>query len=89
MGTVIRGRVLDPNGQAMPGARVYFRSGPGVHADIAGLTSEAGDFALFAPSAGTYEIESVVDGFEPAVTTVEAADDGELSVDVVLESPAG
>ena len=89
MGTVIRGRVLDPNGQPMAGARVYFKSGPGVHADIAGLTSEAGDFALFAPYPGTYEIESVADGFEPAVVSTEAGEGGEISVDLQLEGPVG
>jgi Carboxypeptidase regulatory-like domain len=91
MGTVIRGRVVGPDGSAMPGARVYFKSGPGVHADIAGLTSEAGEFALFAPNPGVYEIESVADGFEPAVATVETADDGdpEVQVDVRLGGGGG
>jgi hypothetical protein len=89
MGTVIRGRVLGPDGQAMPGARVYFKSGPGVHADIAGLTSEAGEFALYAPSPGTYVIESAADGYAPAVTEVETADDGEIAVEVRLEAPRG
>lgn len=85
MGTVIRGRVLDPNGQPMAGARVYFRSGPGVHQDIAGLTSEAGDFALFAPDPGTYVIESVADEYEPAVISVETGDAGEIDVELQLE----
>lgn len=87
MGTVIRGRVLDPNGQAMAGARVYFRSGPGVHADIAGLTSEDGEFALFAPKSGTYVIESVADGYEPTVVNADAGDAGEIYVDLQLETP--
>jgi len=89
MGTVIRGRVLDPNGQPMAGARIYFRSGPGVHPDIAGLTSEAGDFALFAPEPGTYVIESVADGYQPAVVTTEAGDADEIQVDLQLEGPVG
>jgi hypothetical protein len=91
MGTVIRGRVLGPDGQALSGARVYFKSGPGVHPDIAGLTSEAGEFALFAPTSGTYQIESMADGYAPAVTEVETADDDgdELAVDVRLEAPLG
>ena len=89
MGTVIRGRVLGPDGSAMPGARVYFKSGPGVHADIAGLTSEAGEFALYAPSPGTYVIESAADGFSPAATQVETADDDEMAIDVQLEAPLG
>lgn len=87
MGTVIRGRVLGPNGQPMAGARVYFRSGPGVHPDIAGLTSEAGDFALFAPGPGTYVIESIADGYEPAVISAEAGDAGEINVEVQLGGP--
>lgn len=87
MGTVIRGRVLDQNGQPMAGARVYFRSGPGVHPDIAGLTSEAGDFALFAPNPGTYVIESVADGYEPTMVSAEAGDAGEIQVDLQLEEP--
>ena len=89
MGTVIRGRVLGPDGQAMPGARVYFKSGPGVHPDIAGLTSEAGEFALFAPTAGTYLIESMADGFAPTVTEIETANGDEVAVDVRLEAPLG
>lgn len=89
MGTVIRGRVLGPDGRPMSGARVYFRSGPGAHADIAGLTSDEGGFALFAPQEGTYEIESAADGFEPAVAKVDAPGEGELTVDVQLEREIG
>ncbi len=83
--TVIRGRVLDPEGRALSGARVYFRSGPGALPDVAGLTSEAGDFALAAPQPGLYVIESSADGFEPTAVTVDAFGADDVSVDVHLE----
>ena len=86
MGTVIRGRVLDPDGRPVSGARVYFRSGPGVHADIAGLTSESGEFALFAPSPGRYEIESAVDGFKPTATSADVGESGEFNVELQIEA---
>lgn len=86
MGTVIRGRVLDPRGSPVAGARVYFVSGPGVYPDIAGLTSESGEFALFAPTAGTYLIESAVDGYEPVQTETETGDLEEISIDLQIGS---
>jgi hypothetical protein len=89
MGTVIRGRVIDPDGEPVAGARIYFRSGPGVHADIAGLTSEAGEFALFAPSPGRYEIESAVDDREPVATSVEVGTSDEAFVELQLGASDG
>jgi hypothetical protein len=70
VGAVIRGIVTGPDGRALSGARVYVRRGPGPLPDVAGLTSEAGDFALAAPYAGEYVIESAADGFEPGSATV-------------------
>jgi hypothetical protein len=65
MAGVIRGRVTDPNGRGVPGARVYYRAGPESLPDIAGLTDPTGDFALAAPADGHYVVESAAEGFEP------------------------
>jgi Carboxypeptidase regulatory-like domain len=60
---VIEGTVLDPRGQALPGARVGWASGPpGVALpDVMALADAAGRFVLSAPAPGAYVVAAYSD----------------------------
>ena len=73
---VISGRVLDAEGKPVAGARVFFARGPGPLPDVAAVTGDDGAFALSAPHAGTYHVQSVTDG-ERARTVEVHVDAGE------------
>jgi hypothetical protein len=61
--SLIEGTVLDPRGQAQPGARVGWASGPpGVSLpDVMGMTDAAGRFVLSAPAPGAYVLAAYSD----------------------------
>ena len=59
-----------------------FRSAPGAFPDIAGLTSDLGEFVLAAPQPGRYEIELAAEGHAPAVVAVDAPASGSVDVEV-------
>jgi len=80
----IFGIVRDPHGNPVAQARVYFTGGPGSWPDIAALTDSHGAFSLSAPSAGTYNIECVAEGFVPATATVAVTEGQELHLDIWL-----
>ena len=63
MASIISGKVLDGNRQAISGARVFFSSGPVALPDVAALTNDKGEFTLSAPVPGVYTIEVAADGF--------------------------
>jgi len=81
---MISGHVRDRNGRPLALARVYVVSGPGAFPDVAALTDEQGAFTLPASGAGTYTIESSLEGFASAQTTVQLAGDGEARVEISL-----
>jgi hypothetical protein len=84
--SVIFGIVRDLNGNSVTQARVYFTDGPVPWSDIATLTDSDGTFSLSAPSAGTYEIECVADGFIPTVATVKVTGDKETHLEIYLST---
>ncbi len=53
---VITGRVRDHTGEPVPGARVFFASGPVPLPDVAALTGPDGVFRLTAPAPGEYSV---------------------------------
>lgn len=65
-----------------------FRSAPGPVPDVAGLTSESGDFVLSAPQPGRYEIELAADDLPPTVVTVDAPESGEVRLEIRLGAGA-
>jgi hypothetical protein len=84
---IISGVVLDPNGCAVPQARVYFMSGPVALPDIATLTNDEGAFTLSTPCEGTYQIGIATDNFAPAsiVVVVKAGHDVKLKLNLAYE----
>jgi hypothetical protein len=81
---VIRGVVVAAGGRPVAGARVFFRSGPGLLPDIAALTGGDGTFALTAPAAGTYEVAAAADEVEPAAATVSVTEGSTVTVTMRL-----
>ena len=75
---VIRGTVVDANGQPVAAAAVYIISSPGSHADVALHTGADGTFALAAPAPGTYVLGARSD----------TAGEGRATVNVGASSPA-
>ena len=70
MAVVISGVVRDPQGNAVPRARIAFASAPVPVPDVAALTASDGAFSLAAPAPGAYVIECFADGFAPASVSV-------------------
>jgi hypothetical protein len=83
---VISGIVRDLHGNPVAQARVYFTDGPVPWSDIATLTDSDGAFSLSAPSAGTYEIECVADGFMPTAARVTVTGDKEIHLEIWLRT---
>jgi carboxypeptidase family protein len=81
---LILGTVRGPEATPLAQARAFFVAGPGPFPDIAALTNERGEFALAAPSPGTYGIQCVAEGFEPQVVSVDAEESGETRLEVSL-----
>lgn len=80
----VRGRVEDPTGAAVAGARVHLTNADGTLHVTAGRTAADGTFALHAPS-GTYELWAFGDGpGAPPVDVVVGEGDVELPDPVVL-----
>jgi carboxypeptidase family protein len=82
--TVVAGVVRGPAGDPVPQARVYLAGGPVPLPDIAALTDAEGRFAMTLPAAGTYELACTAEGLAPASTTVEAAGEQELRLELRL-----
>lgn len=82
--SVISGTVLDPDGQPVPDARVYFIEGPVPLPDVAILTDRNGAFTLTAPATGTYTIGCNANGFEPASVTVNVKRGQEAHIELRL-----
>ncbi len=79
----LTGRVVDPDGRAVPGAQVMLlENGAPVRST---LSTAQGDFALAAPDTGRYEIRVAVDGFRAASLTVDASAQPHAVGDVALD----
>ena len=79
---VISGRVLDSDGRPVAGARVFFARGPGPLPDVAAVTGDDGAFALSAPHAGTYHVQSVTDADQVRVVEVHLDAGEHVSLDI-------
>ena len=82
---LISGRVLDAEGNAVPGARVFLVGGPTSFADVSLLTDNSGSFLLSTPSSGTYQVQTVADGFIPQTATFDVAEEQAAPRDIILE----
>ena len=78
--SVIYGVVRDSGGRPVPGARVYFMSGPVALPDIAALTGADGAFALTAPASGSYEVGCATDDDSTSVTVEVSGRDAQIEI---------
>ena len=83
--SIISGTVLDPDGQPVAEARVYFIDGPVPLPDIAVLTNRSGEFTLTAPAPGTYKIGCSADGFASITVTVNITTVQNVQVEIQLK----
>ena len=82
-GYEIRGRVLDPSGAVIPGARVdLFRQGQTPVATA--KTNEVGEFRLSAVPAGSYELVAQSPGMEPQSRALNVPGTSGEPVEIVL-----
>ncbi len=65
----IQGRVVDQNGNPVPGATVIISSKSLVQGEITAITGENGKFRFVALPPGEYSIEAQLEGFTPAKRT--------------------
>jgi protocatechuate 3,4-dioxygenase beta subunit len=82
---MIKGRVTDPAGQPVAGAKVYITNAPEPMPDVAALTNAAGEFALEAPAPGQYRIACTADHHRPASEQVEVPAGGGATARIRLE----
>lgn len=80
--TIIRGRVVDPQGSPVAGAAVYIISAPASMPDIAQLTDEQGQFALSASVPGHYTVGVRSDTWGLVQTDVQVAGEDQIAVEV-------
>ncbi len=83
--TTISGTVLDPDGQPVADARVYFIEGPVPLPDVALLTDRNGEFTLSAPASGTYKIGCSANGFESTAVTVNVTNGQNVKIEIGLK----
>lgn len=82
----LRGVVRDPDGRAVPGARIIIS---GARPDAAELTSDAdGRFEWPALPAGRHDVRVIVDGFTADPLTVEATATSSHELDITLRVSA-
>jgi len=87
--TTIAGVVVDPRGNPVEEARVYFVEGPVPLPDIAALTDGSGHFALSAPVPGTYRIGVAAEGAAGPMqktTTVEVSEERSVDLELRLDT---
>jgi outer membrane cobalamin receptor len=66
----VSGRVVDPDGRAVPGAQVLLLSGATVRSSV---TNARGEFTLQGPDSGRYELRVAVDGFRAGGLVMEGS----------------
>jgi hypothetical protein len=82
---VLSGRVLDPGGAPVAGARVVVTASPGPVPDVAQLTGTDGRFSTPAPRPGAYRIAAYADGFAATEAAVDVpAAGGPPAVEITL-----
>lgn len=79
----LRGRVLDPNRAAIPGARVT-ATASGIPATVTALTDQNGEFSLLLEP-GDYSLRITVDGFSEASQSLRLSHDSNPFLEVVLQ----
>ncbi|OFW08199.1 MAG: hypothetical protein A3H96_23580 [Acidobacteria bacterium RIFCSPLOWO2_02_FULL_67_36] len=67
----LTGRVIDPDGHAVPGAQVFLlRGGSSIASSV---TNARGEFAIDAPDSGRCEVRVALDGFRADAVTVDGS----------------
>ena len=83
----IAGRVLDPQGRAVPDARLYLRAGSVTVGTS--VSDRQGQYRLTIDRPGSFRLVVEATGFQPAERDVVLADGGVQSLDVALSGIAG
>lgn len=87
--TVVSGRVLDPAGRPVGGARVLVTASPGPVPDIGQVTAGDGRFAAAAPRPGAYRIAVHADGRAAVEVPVHVAAHGPAPELTIILGAAG
>lgn len=81
---VLKGRLVDDRGRALPSGTVYFLAGPVALPDVAQVTAADGTFVLTAPVPGRYRVGGRAPGFAPGeAEIVVSGDEAHLEVQLV------
>ena len=82
----VTGRVIDPDGRAVPGAQVLVRRGAVAVESV--VTNARGEFALTTDDSGDYELRVAIDGFRASPIVIAASHEARNVGDVRLELSA-
>lgn len=86
---IIKGQVVDPEGQPVAQAAVYFVSAPVNMADVAQLTDEEGKFTTYLPTPGDYTLGARSDDWGEVQKEIQVIGDDPLTIEMRLNKPAG
>ncbi|HEV2664127.1 MAG TPA: carboxypeptidase-like regulatory domain-containing protein, partial [Blastocatellia bacterium] len=80
----VSGVVLDPNGAAIPEAKVILRR-EGVRSEQAKTANQRGLFRFTRLAPGNYEIEARKEGFKPDITRITLGPNPKAPLEIVLQ----
>jgi len=83
----ITGRVVDADGDPLPGVQVSLENEDGSSAGMSTTSDANGTFRIPGVAAGTYTVTAALARFQPASQTVEMTADGEVAVDFEMSPP--
>ena len=85
---LLRGKLVDERGTAVPNGTVYFLTGPVPLPGIAAQTSAAGEFALAVPAPGRYRLGARAAGFAGGEVEATVSTDADVYLELTLRREA-
>ena len=86
---IVRGKVIDPNGEPVREASIYFVSAPVNMPDVAQLTDEQGQFTLSLSAKGQYVLGVSADEWQTTQTPIDIHGDEPLEINIHMSVPVG
>ena len=86
---IIQGQVVDPEGQPVAQAAVYFVSAPVNMPDIAQLTDDEGKFTTYLPTPGDYTLGARSDNWGEVQQEIQVIGENPLTMEMRFNKPGG
>ncbi len=86
---IVRGKVIDPNGEPVREASVYFVSSPVNMPDVAQLTDDQGQFTLSLAAKGQYVLGVTSDDWGTAQSSIDVRGDEPIDIEIRMQGSSG